>query len=388
MNPAILLHNARLITPTAMIDRGWLLLRDGKIALIGRGDAPDISDAMPIDAERQTALPGFIDLHAHGGDGHECMDATPDALRGIAQFYARHGVTSFLATTWTAPSENIHAALANIAAMQGQQPNGATIIGAHLEGPYLNPKRCGAQDPRQIRRADRNEALAFLDYEVIRLVALAPEYEENEWLIQESVRRGITVSAAHTDATYEDMTHAVELGLTQTTHTYNAMTGLHHRQPGTLGAAMALPEISCELISDNIHVHPVSQKILLIVKGVDRIILITDAVRGAGLAESAVYEQDGRKITARDGAMYLPDGTLAGSGLTMNRALHNLMQASRKSVDELWQTSSLNAARSLHMAHCKGSLEVGKDADVILVDQSINVDLTIAEGRIVYRRTP
>jgi N-acetylglucosamine-6-phosphate deacetylase len=385
MNDSLLLHNAYIITPTAIIANGWLLVDDSKIRLIGRGNPPQFPDALSIDAEKRMALPGFIDVHVHGGSGYECMDASAEALQRMAQFYARHGVTAFLATTWTAPGENIRAALATIAAAQGQQPDGATIIGAHLEGPYLNPKRCGAQDPNHIRRATREEALAFLDYGVIRLLALAPEYEENLWLIEECVRQGITVSAAHTDATYEDMLQAVELGLTQSTHTYNAMTGLHHRQPGTLGAAMAIPEIYCELISDNIHVHPVSQKILLTVKGADRLILITDAVRGAGLPEGTTYEQDGRRITVRDGAIYLPDGTLAGSGLTMDRAFRNLLQASGKTIEDLWQTGSLNAARSLGIAHRKGSIEVGKDADLILLDEFLNVALTIAEGRIAYR---
>ncbi len=386
MNTSILLYDARIITDLAVIKQGWMLLSNGKIALLGHGAPPEFPDAMPIDAHGLTAIPGFIDVHVHGGGGYECMDATPEALQHMAQFYAQHGVTSFLATTWTAPSESIHAALKCIADAQGQQPDGATIIGAHLEGPYFNPKRCGAQDPNQIRRAGKKEALGFLDYDVIRLLAIAPEYDENLWLIEECVRRGITVSAAHTDATYEDIVRAVELGLSQSTHTYNAMTGLHHRQPGTLGAAMALPEISCELISDNIHVHPVSQQILFMVKGAEKIILITDAVRGAGMPEGTVYEQDGRKITVRDGAIYLPDGTLAGSGLTMDRALHNLMQNSHQPLEALWKTSSLNAARNLYIAHRKGSLEIGKDADVILVDDSITVDLTIAEGRVVYRR--
>ncbi len=386
MNTSILIQNTRIVTPHEIIESGWMLLDQGKIKLIGRGKSPDFPDVQPIEADHSLALPGFIDVHVHGGNGTECMDATPEALRNMARFYAQHGVTAFLATTWTSPDEKISAALKCIAENQGQQPDGATIIGAHLEGPYLNPKRCGAQDPNQIRHADRREAMVYLDYGVIRLAAVAPEYEENLWFIEECVRRGITVSAAHTAATYEDMVHAVSLGLTQTTHTYNAMTGLHHREPGTLGAAMALHEISCELICDNIHVHPVSQYILLLTKGVDSLILITDAVRGAGLPEGTVYEQDGRQITVRDGAIYLPDGTLAGSGLTMDRAFHNLITAAHGSPEALWPTSSLNAARNLGIANRKGSLEVGKDADVILLDQSLNVDLTIAEGRIVYRR--
>ncbi|MCZ2096976.1 MAG: amidohydrolase family protein [Anaerolineae bacterium] len=252
---SILITDAELMTPTARIPRGWLLVRDHAIAALGYGDAPDGIDAERIDGAGKILLPGFVDVHVHGAAGSEAMDATADALRTMAQFYAAHGVTSFLATTWTDSRPHIEAALQAIAAARGRQPGGATLLGAHLEGPYLNPARCGAQSTTYIRRANRDEALAFLDTGTIRLLALAPEYPENHWLIRECVRRGIPVSAAHTAATYEEMRAAVAMGLTQTTHTGNAMTGLHHREPGTLGAALTLPEIKAELIADNIHIR-------------------------------------------------------------------------------------------------------------------------------------
>ncbi|MEO8396236.1 MAG: amidohydrolase family protein, partial [Chloroflexota bacterium] len=256
MSPSLLITHAEIMTPTAHIERGWLLTHDHTIAALGWGDPPENTDAQVIDAAGQTLLPGFIDVHVHGGAGTEAMDATRDALTKMAQFYARHGVTSFLATTWTDSRSRVQAALEAIAAAQGRQPNGATILGAHIEGPYLNPERCGAQSTTYIRRAEQDEALAFLDTGVVRLMALAPEYSENHWLIRECVRRGITVSAAHTAATYEQMQAAVAMGLTQGTHTGNAMTGLHHREPGTLGAVLTLPQIKAELIADNIHIHP------------------------------------------------------------------------------------------------------------------------------------
>jgi N-acetylglucosamine-6-phosphate deacetylase len=253
----------------------------------------------------------------------------------------------------------------------------------HLEGPYLNPDRCGAQDVRLIRRADREEALEFLDSGVIRLLALAPEYEENLWLIDECVKRGITVSAAHTAASYEQMQTAAAHGVTQATHTFNAMTGLNHRQPGTVGAALTLPQISCELIADNIHVHPAVQKILLDVKSPSGVILITDAIRAAGLPEGE-YMLDERSVSIQDGAVRLADGTLAGSILTMERALQNLCSATGRSLVELWVTSSLNAARAIGISSRKGSLEVGKDADLVLLDDSFQVHLTVVQGEIAY----
>lgn len=379
----MLIQNAQIVTPAGLIPKGWLRVEGQKIVHIAAGDAPETETA--IDAQGNYLLPGFIDVHVHGGVGHEAMDATPEAIQHMARFYAQHGVTSFLATTWTDTRKRIQAALETIAALVGTQPDGATLLGAHVEGPYLNPEKCGAQNLSYIRRADREEALAWLDLNVVRLLALAPEYEENHWLIEACVKRGITVSAAHTSARYADMQKAVSLGLTQTTHTYNAMTPLSHREPGVVGAAMTMPELRCELIADNIHVHPAAMNILYQTKGADKIILITDAVRGAGMPEGD-YTIDERTITVKDGAVRLPDGTLAGSILTMETALCNLMRATGDSISTLWRTASLNAAQAIGVADRKGSLEVGKDADFVLVNPYVEVLLTVAEGRIVFQR--
>ncbi|MBN2306024.1 MAG: N-acetylglucosamine-6-phosphate deacetylase [Anaerolineae bacterium] len=389
MSDTLLIHNAVLITPTStgQESRGWLLCRDGKIAGIGYGAAPAVDGGETINADGLTLLPGFIDVHVHGGMGHEAMDADPDGLRAMARFYAAHGVTAFLATTWTDSAERITAALDVIAELIGPQPDGATLLGVHLEGPYLNPAKCGAQSTVHIRRAARDEALRFLDMDVIRLLALAPEYPENHWLITECVRRGIAVSAAHTAATYDEMQTAIRLGLTQATHTYNAMTGLHHRDPGVVGAALTSSAVYCELIADNIHVHPAAMQVLFAAKGSDGVILITDAMRGAGMPDGS-YPIDDRTVMVRDGAVRLPDGTLAGSTLTMDRALTNALAATGQPLAQLWQSASLNPARAIHVADRKGSLDVGKDADLVLVDiveGAITVRLTVAEGRIVYR---
>jgi N-acetylglucosamine-6-phosphate deacetylase len=382
--PSLLFTHAQLMTPTARIERGWLLVRDGQIAALGRGDAPEDIEAETIDAAGRILLPGFIDLHVHGGAGSEAMDGSTEALCTMAQFFARHGVTSFLATTWTDSRERIQAALETIALAVGRQPNGATLLGAHVEGPYLNPDRCGAQSTTYIRRAPHDEATAFLNTGVIRLMALAPEFPENHWLIRECVRRGITVSAAHTAALYQDMQTAVAMGLTHATHTANAMTGLHHREPGTLGAVLTMPEINAELIADNIHVHPAVIRLIYLAKGVNGVILITDAIRGAGMPDGD-YPIDDRVITIKEGVARLPSGTLAGSTLTLERGLRNFMAATSEPLAKVWPTSSLNAARAIGVSARKGSLEIGKDADLVLVDEDINVCLTVAEGIVVYR---
>jgi N-acetylglucosamine-6-phosphate deacetylase len=385
----ILVTNAHLYTPTGDWKPGWLLVEGKTIQALGPGLAPALASdslAKTIDAQGQALLPGFIDLHVHGAMGHEAMDASRTGLQEMARFYARHGVTGFLATTWTAGHEETQAVLEMVRNLAEQRTleGGASVLGVHLEGPYLNPVRCGAQDVSLIRRAEREQALGYLDSGVVRLLALAPEFPENLWLLDECVRRGITVSAGHTAASLEEMQFAVQHGVRQVTHCFNAMTGLSHREPGTVGAAMSLPEINCELIADNIHVHPAVQKILVDVKGPSRVILITDAVRGAGLPDGD-YPIGERTITIRDGAARLPNGTLAGSILTMDRALRNILQNTGLSLSAAWPMSSLNAARAIGLSSSKGSLEVGKDADLVLLDKDLNVLLTMVEGQVVFK---
>jgi N-acetylglucosamine-6-phosphate deacetylase len=384
MNPRhILFTNAHLFGAIDDWPIGWLLTEGKHIRLMGAGRAPDFPDAQTIDASHLNLLPGFIDLHVHGACGHEAMDASPDGLQTMARFYAQHGVTSFLPTTWTQSHAAIKQALDVITELTGPVHNGATILGAQMEGPYLNAAKSGAQASHFIRRADRSEVLDYLDGNQVKLFALAPEFEENLWLIDECVKRGITVSAAHTAATYEQMIVAVEHGLTHATHTFNAMHGLGHRDPGTVGAIMALPQIRAELIADNIHVHPASMKILVQVKGVDKVILITDAIRGCGMPDGE-YKIDDRIIHVHHGKAHLPDGTLAGSIITMDAALRNILKATGLSLKDAWRMSSLNAAQAIGLSSSKGSLEIGKDADLVLLDRDLNVVMTIAEGEIVF----
>lgn len=382
----ILFTDTALYTPRGVIQPGWLLVEDGVIRALGAGTPPQFEPAAQprvVAAGGRALLPGFIDLHVHGALGHEVMDASPDALAEMARFYAAHGVTAFLATTWTAARGDILAALAAVETAMHRPSGGAQILGAHLEGPYLNPDRCGAQDERLIRRAEPGEALEFLETGIVRQVALAPEFAENLWLTDECVRRGITVAAGHTAATFEEMQTAVQHGVRQVTHCFNAMTGLNHRQPGTVGAALALPELGCELIADTIHVHPAVMRILAAAKSPQGVLLITDAIRGVGLPDGEV-KIDTRVVTIKNGEARLPDGHLAGSVLTLERGLRNLMAASGWTLEQAWPTSSLNAARSAGVAHRKGSLEVGKDADLVLLGADWRVNLTLVGGEVVY----
>lgn len=379
-----LFKNARIITPQRVIERGWLITANGRIQSLGEGDVSFNANQI-IDAGQQWLMPGFIDIHVHGGANFDTMDATPEALQQMARFFAQNGVTSFLPTTWTDTPERILAAMQNVANLQHQPIDGASILGVHMEGPYLNVAYCGAQNPDYIRHADRDEMAQLWALDVIRLIALAPEFPENHWLIQEASQWGVAVSIAHSAATYDEAIQSFQLGMSQTTHTFNAMTPLHHRNPGIVGAVMSTPHIYAELIADLIHVHPAAIQALWRAKGPDHVVLITDAIRASGMPEGA-YQVDDRIMYVKDGACRLESGALAGSIIKINDAVRNFIEAVGTSLVDAWQVATLNPACAIRVQHRKGSIEINKDADLILVDADINVSLTMVEGRVVYQK--
>jgi N-acetylglucosamine-6-phosphate deacetylase len=381
----LLFDDVRLPTADGLTS-GWLAVRGTRIQGLSAGVAPAPAPGVTrIEGRGRTLLPGFIDVHTHGALGHEVMDADPDGLDAMARFLGRHGVTSFLPTTWTGPPDRTLAALETVAeAMRRPRADGAArVLGAHMEGPYLNPERAGAQDPAYMRPPEPGELSRYLDVGVVRLMTLAPELPSNAPVLDELRRRGITASAGHTDATYEQMLEAVERGVRHATHTYNAMLPLRHRDPGTVGACLTIDALRCELIADGHHVHPAAMDVLVRARGVAGVVLVSDAVRPAGLPEGE-YLLDDRTIEVRDGAVRLPDGTLAGSVLTLDRALRTLAGATGLEPAALWPAASANAAHSAGVADRKGRLEVGMDADLVLLDADVTVQMTIVEGEIAY----
>ena len=388
----LLITGATVVGADEVWSPGWLAAAGGRIQSMGPGDAPggvraEVSAlGVVVDGGGGVLLPGFIDLHVHGGDGADAMDAAPDGLRRMARFHARHGVTSLLPTTWSASREALEAAVSAIAASVGPVDGGATILGAHLEGPWINPARAGAQDPAGIRPPDVGEARRLLGIRpgTVRLLALAPEMPGAHGVISECVGAGVVVSAGHTEASWDEMVAAVGAGVRHVTHTFNAMGGLGHRTPGTAGAALALPELRCELIADGHHVHAGAMAVLARAKGPGGVILISDAVRAAGLPEGDV-DLGGRPAQHCCGAVRLSDGTLAGSVLTLDAALRNFAAATGWDWPDLARAAAGNAADALGLSK-KGRLAAGLDADLVLLgDGSGEVVLTVAEGRIVHR---
>lgn len=390
----LLITGATVVGADGVWSPGWLAAAGGRIQSMGPGDAPggvraEVSAlGVVIDGRACALLPGFVDLHVHGGDNADAMDADPDGLRRMARFHARHGVTSLLPTTWSASPPALEAAVAAIASVVGPVDGGATILGAHLEGPWINPARAGAQDPSGIRPPDVAEARRLLGIRpgTVRLIALAPEMPGAPAVISECVGAGVVVSAGHTEASWDEMVDAVGAGVRHVTHTFNAMGGLRHREPGTAGAALALPELRCELIADGHHVHAGAMAVLARAKGPSGVILISDAVRAAGLPEGEV-DLGGRPAQHCCGAVRLPDGTLAGSVLTLDVALRNFAAATGWDWPDLARAAAGNAAEALGLQD-KGRLARGLDADLVLLgnDGAGEVVLTVAEGRIVYRR--
>lgn len=340
-----------------------------------------------LDATGCFILPGFLDVHVHGGAGYDVMDATPEALTAMARFFAQHGVTAFLATTMTATHDAILAAVAAVGEWGEKITSGARIIGVHVEGPYISLKFPGAQPAAYIRPPSLTEFAKLTAVGPVRMITLAPEVEGAADLIAAARQQGVTVVWGHTDATYEECVLAADRGVTQATHTYNAMSGLHHRKPGVLGATLTLDQVYAQLIADNIHVHPAAMNVLARCKGVDRTVLITDAMRAAGLP-AGEYELGGQPVTVSEGSCRLADGTLAGSILTMERALANFMAATGLPLAAAWPATSRTPAQSLGLGQRYGALTPGYQADLVVLDADLQVMATVVGGQVVYLREP
>lgn len=357
-----------------------VLIEDGVIrAIAAHLDAP--ADATVIDARAHIVLPGFIDIHVHGAMDADTMDATPEALQTMARFFATHGVTGFLPTTMTAPREHIEAAIENVKqAMTGPPaPGAARILGAHVEGPFVNPKQCGAQPIEFMRPADPREYRPWLERGVVRLITVAPEVDGAMHLIEDAQRLGVAVAVGHTDATYAQAQAAFAAGANQATHTFNAMRGLHHREPGTLGAVMANDAVYAQLICDNVHVHPAAMTVLYKCKGADRLVVITDAMEATGLGDGE-FTLGAQRVFVREGIARLAGGALAGSTLTMDAALRNILAATGCSLAEASRMCSATPARAVGLDDRKGRIAPGYDADIVVLDAALRVVKTIVGG--------
>ena len=345
---------------------------DEKIISIGND-----ADAEIIDAKNNFVAPGFINVHIHGCNGYDTMDEDAAALDGMKKFLPSTGVTSFLPTTMTMSVKRISHALKNIRDAK-KFSCGAKILGANLEGPFISEKFNGAQDKKFIRRADFDLFAEFAD--VIKIVTIAPEELTDFKFIERCRAEKIIVSIGHSAATYEEVLTAIQHGASHVTHLFNAQTGLHHRKPGIVGAALT-SNVIVELIADNVHVHPAAQKIVAKVKPREEIILITDSVRACGIGDGE-GELGGQKFFVKGNLATFADGTIVGSVAKMIDVVKNFSANTNWSIPAVVELVTKNPARELKIYDELGSIEVGKAADFVIFDEDFKIKSTIIDGEI------
>ena len=359
------------------------VLFDEKIISIGEN--VDGAEIIPV-PENAVVYPGFIDQHIHGASGSDAMDASTEDLKNIAVSVAKEGVTSFLATTMTEKKEKILKALSCIGEyVENGESQGARILGAHLEGPFIAKKYCGAQDPQYIVAPNKKD---FEEFNKacrgnIRMVTLAPE-EEVEGLVKELTSLKITASAGHTNACFDSVVSAKDNGLKCVTHTYNVQSPLHHREVGVVGSALLLDELYSECICDGVHISIPAIKLLLKNKPKDKFIVISDAMRAKNLPEGE-SELGGQKVIVKNGEARLLNGALAGSVLTINKAIENLVKLCGVKVTDAVDFATINPAKNLGVSDKYGSIEVGKCADFAILNDDFSVNKTIRDGEIIYK---
>ena len=375
-----LIQNGIVITPQEVLHNQTLALNDGKIESLG--GIINGSYATVIDAHGCYVVAGFIDVHVHGADGHDTMDATPEAIHGMAAFYAKHGVTSYYPTTMTMPAPAIQAALENVEHCP-QPTNGAQHLGVHVEGPYLNLKYKGAQPPEYFRPPSPAEYGQWLETGVCKLITIASEIEGSLQMIQELTAQGVEFAIGHSAASYEEAVQGFDAGVRQVTHIFNGMVGLHHREPGALAAILTDDRVDAQLIADGIHVHPAMVRLLIRAKGAEHVMLITDAIQAAGLSDGE-YGLGGQVVTVKEGIARIANGALAGSTLTMDKAIRNMVAFTDVPLQKIIGMASAVPARAMHLPN-KGRLVAGCDADVVLLNRALEVILTIVGGKIVYQ---
>lgn len=377
--------NGKIILEDCILDTGVVIFDKNIKSIISTENFKRTSNdnIEIIDAKGNFVSPGFIDIHIHGAGGHDAMDGTLEDLDVISKSISEHGITGFLPTTMTMDKTKIHMALDAVKTAMNITLGGAKVLGAHMEGPFISEKYKGAQKKDYILKPNIDFIKGY--EEVIKIITLAPEEDEDfkfiKWV---KANTNITLSIGHTNADYSTAMEAIKNGITHATHMFNAMTPLNHREPGVVGAIMK-SFVSAELIADKIHVNPAIFQILLDVKGKDKLVLISDSMRAACM-EDGISELGGQKVFVKNNSARLEDGTLAGSILTLEKAVKNIYENTSLKLYEAVALASSNPSKEINIYKHKGSITQGKDADMVIFDKNFNVIQTIVEGNIVYTK--
>jgi N-acetylglucosamine-6-phosphate deacetylase len=380
--PLAAIRARRILTPDGVIEDRILLLEDGRILSFAADGTQAVDPRRTIRVDGGWVVPGFIDIHTHGGAGSDMMDASTDALQAMSSHLAQHGVTAFYPTTMSAPADEISHAL-EIFARSAPTIQGAAPLGVHLEGPYLSADYRGTQPISVLRDPDPEEYEPWLASGVVRLITLAPEIPGCLALIDRAVQTGIQVAIGHTQATHEQVAEAFDRGVRQATHLFNGMPPLHHRAPGPVGAALADDRVFAQLIPDGHHVHPAVMKLVIRAKGVQRTVLVSDANRGAGMPDGTYY-LGAVRVHTKDGVARNDQGGLAGSTIALDRGLRIAMQAAGLSLPEAIPMVTSTPAAAMGIGARKGHLAPGMDADIVVLDDDLRVEMTIVAGKVVY----
>lgn len=370
-----LLCGGRVVCPAEVLEDSWVLVEHGRIADVGTGRLPPARQT--IDLDGRWLLPGFVDLHMHGGGGHD-VTASPSAMAAAVAFHRAHGTTRTLVSLVAAPLADLERQLGWVAALTTSGADG--VAGAHLEGPFLSHVRCGAQNPLHLRRPDRDEFRRLLGAArgTLRSVTIAPELPDALGVIADVVAAGAVAAIGHTDATYAEAQRAIAGGVTLATHLFNGMRPIHHREPGPAAAALAA-DLACEVINDGVHVHPAITALVARTPG--RLILVTDAIDAAGIGDGEV-ELGGQRVRVRDGEARLESsGSLAGSTLTMDVALRRAVMDCGLSIVDASAAASGNPARILEGVGRFGAIEAGLDADLVVLDDDLQLCAVSVRGR-------
>jgi N-acetylglucosamine-6-phosphate deacetylase len=390
----IKIYNGNIITSQRVIINGVVVVKGGKIVEIGDANV-EVADAIEIDAKGKYISPGFIDIHVHGGGGYDFMDATEDAFLRIAELHARHGTTSMLPTTLSGAREEMINALHAYDRAAPKNVKGAQFLGMHLEGPYFAMNQRGAQDPRFIRDPDPEEYEEIVSrFSSIKRWSAAPELNGAIEFGRYMKSRNILPALAHTDAIYEDVVVAFENGYTLATHLYSAMSGVTRknafRYAGVIESAFIIDAMDVEIIADGIHLPAPLLKLVYKIKGADRTALITDAMRAAGMppGESVLGSlTNGLKVIVEDGVAKLPDRTsFAGSVATADRLVRTMVSLGDVPLIEAVKMITSTPARILDVFDRKGSLAKGKDADIVVFDENVNIQMTMIKGEVAYEQ--
>ncbi|MDD4513967.1 N-acetylglucosamine-6-phosphate deacetylase [Massilibacteroides sp.] len=390
------IYNGQLITPYRLISNGTVLVdENGVITAVEEGDV-QASAEVEIDAAGKFVSPGFIDLHVHGGGGADFMDGNVEAFLQVAKTHATYGTTALVPTTLTSENEDLIETFHIYEEAFVQNREGAHFLGLHLEGPYFSMGQRGAQDPRYIRNPKPEEYTGILERygHLIARWSAAPELPGAIEFAQCLKEYGILPAIAHTDAVYEDVIKAFENGYTLATHLYSGMSGVTrrnaHRYAGVIESAFLIDEMDVEVIADGIHLPAPFLKLIYKIKGSEHIALVTDAMRGAGMPEGDSILgglRNGLKVVIEGGVAKLPDRTsFAGSVATTDRLIRSMIQLADVPLLEAVKMLTLNPARIMGIGDKKGTLQKGKDADIILFDNNITIEKTIVEGRVIYSK--